>query len=88
MITIIQDKLKPMVVSSMLDHDSLHGNTQGKSIEVNDRKVMNQENYKILELACPLSHTGFDFSFSLYISHIHNIKYTMYTLNSAQCIAQ
>ena len=34
MITMIQDKIKPMVVSSMLDHDSLHGNTSGKSIEV------------------------------------------------------
>jgi myosin-5 len=33
MITMIQDKIKPMVVSSMLDHDSLHGNTSGKSIE-------------------------------------------------------
>ena len=79
MITIIQDKLKPMVVSSMLDHDSLHGNTQGKSIEVNDRKVMNQDNYKILELACPLSHTGFDFSFSLYISHTQHKIYYVHT---------
>ena len=34
MITMIQDKIKPMVVSSMLDHDSLHGSTSGKSIEV------------------------------------------------------
>ena len=36
MITMIQDKIKPMVVSSMLDHDSLHGNTSGKSIEVSN----------------------------------------------------
>ena len=34
MVTMIQDKIKPMVVSSMLDHDSLHGNTSGKSIKV------------------------------------------------------
>ena len=34
MITMIQDKIKPMVVSSMLDHDSLHGNTSGKSIKI------------------------------------------------------
>merc|ERR1711970_547638 len=46
MITIIQDKIKPMVVSSMLDHDSLHGNTSGKSIEKNPRAPL----YKIQDL--------------------------------------
>ena len=40
MITMIQDKIKPMVVSSMLDHDSLHGNTSGKSIEVSNFRII------------------------------------------------
>ena len=33
-ISLLQEKLKPLVVSAMLDHDSLHGNDAGKSIEV------------------------------------------------------
>ena len=42
MINIIQDKIKPMIVSSMLDHDSLHGNASGKSIEVREVILLNQ----------------------------------------------
>jgi len=34
-ISLLQEKLKPLVVSAMLDHDSLHGNDAGKSIEYN-----------------------------------------------------
>lgn len=33
-VTLLQEKLKPIIVSAMLDHDSLQGTTQGKSIEV------------------------------------------------------
>jgi hypothetical protein len=30
----LQEKLKPIIVSAMLDHDSLQGTSSGKSIEV------------------------------------------------------
>ena len=34
MMLLLQEKLKPIIVSAMLDHDSLQGTSAGKSIEV------------------------------------------------------
>ena len=61
MITMIQDKIKPMVVSSMLDHDSLHGNTSGKSIEVScyNRKLPVNRTFAFQSVLCFTSITSF-----------------------------
>ena len=57
MITMIQDKIKPMVVSSMLDHDSLHGNTSGKSIEVSKlhKTDILLHQFHIIDPFCPIN---------------------------------
>ena len=88
MITIVQDKLKPMVVSSMLDHDSLHGNTSGKSIEVRTSDLFRMEN--VLEFTRPLSNPGSNFSFispyippSCHSRHLCTLGFNLYTFSNA-----
>lgn len=43
-ISVLQEKLKPIIVSAMLDHDSLHGTSSGKSIEVSSLLTQSTRN--------------------------------------------
>jgi len=49
-ISLLQEKLKPLVVSAMLDHDSLHGNDAGKSIERTGHTPLPRPSYSISDL--------------------------------------
>ncbi|CAG5110772.1 Oidioi.mRNA.OKI2018_I69.chr2.g5138.t1.cds [Oikopleura dioica] len=49
-ISLLQEKLKPLVVSAMLDHDSLHGSDSGKSIERTGHTPLPRPSYSISDL--------------------------------------